>query len=164
LHRIRRRLLLPALAVAVSLAGLAVVRALQGRDTQIELAKANTLAIARSTALSLDATIAGTRTLLFGIRELAKLRLPRAVNDSILARTNAGSTIPIADLRIFDTTGVLLGASSFQNRGPAPAGMLKSPMFRHAVATRDFTVGSVRRAATLPGNPHLLSVVLPIVD
>ncbi len=163
-RRIRRRLLLPALVVGVSLAGLAVLHALQARNTQIELAKANTLAVARSTALSLDATIAGTRTLLFGIRELAKLHLPRAVNDSILARTKAGSTIPIADLRFFDTTGVLLGASNYQNHGPAPPGMLRSPMFQKARASRAFTVGSVRRAMTLPDTPHLLSVTLPVLD
>lgn len=163
-QRVRRRLLLPAAAVAICLGAIAVIRAVQLRSAQETLLKADALRAATTSAQSLDATIAGTQALLLSISELVDLQTPPARTDSILRRIRAAAPIPYQHLVLFSPDGGIIASGREGTNQVNTAAIAATPLFRRALTSKEFGVGSIAEAAVRPGLPSLLPFALPVID
>ena len=163
-RRIRSRLLMPALIVAACFAAMAIYRNVQLRRAQEALQKASALQLANIGARTLDATIAETHTLLVSIAALFDPGLPTARNDAVLERIFRAAPVPYANLWIADTLGRPLGAARTPPPGQPGFSIADRGYFRDAMATRRFTVGRVVESRILPGNPHVLTFAMPVID
>ncbi len=163
-RRLRTRLLMPAIIVAVCLVAFAGLRAWQLRRAQEQLQLSRALQQAVVSARSLDAVVAETRLLLVSLGELLDPTARPEETDAVLRRIFLAAPVPYANLWVADTAGHSLGAARYSAAGRAGFAIADRGYFRRAMKERKFAIGEVVASRTLPGRTRVLTFALPVID
>ncbi len=115
-------------------------------------------------ARTLDGSIAEAQTLLFSLSRALDPDAPAERNDLALQALFRAAPVRYANIWLADTAGNNIGAARLPAEGRAALSIGDRRYLRTALATRKFVVGEVVPAAELPGNPYVLTFVLPVLS
>jgi signal transduction histidine kinase/ActR/RegA family two-component response regulator len=163
-RRVRTRLLLPAAVVGLCLIGLAVARAWDRSRAESRVQQAQAMQLVKVAARTLDGTIAESQTLLLSISKLLDPTAAPEHNDVVLQELFRAAPVRYANIWISDTAGNNIGAARLPPAGRAAFSIADRLYFKKVKQTRKFVVGDVVKSRVLPGNPLVLSFVLPILS
>jgi signal transduction histidine kinase/ActR/RegA family two-component response regulator len=126
--------------------------------------QAQAMQLVKVAARTLDGTIAESQTLLLSISKLLDPTAAPEHNDVVLQALFRSAPVQYANIWIADTAGNNIGAARLPPGGRAAFSIADRVYFRNVKRTRTFVVGEVVNSRVLPGNPLVLSFVLPILS
>ena len=128
------------------------------------MAKETALALVKTSARSLDATISSTQSLLVGFSELVNTAAPQTLDPAILGRVLAGAPLPLADLWILGADGRPLAFANERADGFATRTLATRALADSVTATRQFTIGRVFLERDTHGDRAIMPVAMPVIN
>lgn len=159
---IRRRLFALALSLAVPLAAVAAVRAVERRTSEQTALAARGMSTARQAAQLLEDDVGRVHTLLLGMSRLLDVTRSIAHNDSLIRALLRDPRAGMSNLWITDSVGNLRGSLVPYSAISRPQPLIDREYFQRAIQTREFYVGQPVRSRVLPGEPYVLPFALPV--